>query len=516
MNVKENIDVLLKHFKSRDYNQVMNTCEKILKINDKIPEVYNFYGLALQSQKKHEQAINYFNKAISLNSKDYSAYNNIANSYKSLLINEKAYLNFEKCLKINPKYFPALINFAILKKELNEHEGSIELFSNALEIKPNPDQVKILFSISELYEQKGEIEKAKDIILKILELDSSNSAAHYILSKYLNYKKNKTHIQKMETLFKNNNIGDENKTNFAFALGRAFEGINEYEKSFSYYQIANNLKRKKINYDHNYYSNLKTELINFFEKFNFDKIKKYTDKKVIFICGMPRSGTTLIDQIISSHSEVVATGENSILSQILETNILKKFNKNKENINNFLLSEGENLNTHYFSRLENLNVFKNTITDKTVQNFIWIGFIRSLFPNSKIINCIRNPKEICFSIYKNYFHNNFMNWSYRQTEIALFYNFYSELMKFWDYKFPNEIYHVKYEDLLQNPEHEMKKLIKACDLSWEKNCLDFHKNKNFVKTASSVQVRKPLYSSSQNLAKNYSIYLSEMFNLLII
>ena len=111
---------------------------------------------------------------------------------------------------------------------------------------------------------------------------------------------------------------------------------------------------------------------------------------------MPRSGTTLIDQIISSHSEVAATGENSILSQILEINILKKFNKNKENINNFLLSEGENLNRHYFSRLENLNFFKNTITDKTVQNFIWIGFIRSLFPNSKIINCIEIQKTFVF------------------------------------------------------------------------------------------------------------------------
>ena len=163
MNVKEYIDAILKHFKSKDYNQVIKACEKILKINDKLPDVYNFYGLALQIQK-NEQAINYFNKAISLNSKDYSAYNNIANSYKSLLINEKAYLNYEKCLKINPKYFPALINFAILKKELNEYEGSIDLFSNALEIKPNPDQIKILFSISELYEQKGEIEKAKDII----------------------------------------------------------------------------------------------------------------------------------------------------------------------------------------------------------------------------------------------------------------------------------------------------------------------------------------------------------------
>ena len=154
------------------------------------------------------------------------------------------------------------------------------MFSNALEIKPNPDQIKILFSISELYEQKGLIEKAKDIILKILELDNSNSAAHYTLSKYLNYKKNKTHIKKMETLFKNKNIIDENKTNFAFALGRAFEGINEYDKSFNYYQIANNLKRKQINYNPNYYSNLKTELINFLKNLILIKLKNILTKKL--------------------------------------------------------------------------------------------------------------------------------------------------------------------------------------------------------------------------------------------
>ncbi len=514
MNVKEYIDLLLKHFKSRDYNQVMQICEKILKINDKIPEVYNFYGLALQSQKKHEQAINYFNKAISLNINDYSAYNNIANSYKSLFINEKAYLNFEKCLKINSKYFPALINFAILKKELNEYEGSIQLFSDALEIKPNPDQIKILFSIAELYEQKGDIKKAKDIIIKILDLDSSNSAAHYKLSKYLDYKKDNKHINEMEKIYKNNHLNQDNKINLSFALGKAFEETNKYKKSFNFYQNANNLKRGMLNYNHNYYSNLKTELINFFEKFNLDKIKNYSNRRVIFICGMPRSGTTLIDQIISSHTEVKATGENSILSEILESKILQKLLKKNESINDFILSDGKELNKNYFTRLDNLNISENIITDKTVQNFIWVGFIRSLFPNSKIINCTRNSKDVCFSIYKNYFDNNFMNWSYKQSEIALFYNFYSELIKFWDYRFPNEIYHLKYENLLEDSENQIKKLIKACNLPWDKNCLDFHKNQNPVKTASSVQVRRPLYSSSMNLSKNYSLYLSEMFNLL--
>ncbi len=514
MNIKEHMHLLIKKYESKNYKEVMKTCEKILKIDDKIPEVYNFYGLALQTQNKHGQAINYFNKTIILNPKDYSAFNNLANSYKALYSNDKAYENFQNCLKLNHKYFPALINFAILKKELNDYDGALELFQVALGIKPNTDQVKILFSIAELYEHKGNINKAKETIKKILKLDSLNTAAHYNLSKYLDYKKDNSHIQEMESLYKNNNLNQDNKINLSFALGKAFEEINKYEKSFSFYQTANNLKRGMLNYNHNYYSNLKTELINFFEKFNINKIKNNSNRKVIFICGMPRSGTTLIDQIISSHSEVIATGENSILSEILEGKILQKIVNNKESINDFIVSDGNKLNKFYFTRLDNLNISQNIVTDKTVQNFIWIGFIRSLFPNSKIINCTRNPKDICFSIYKNYFHNNFMNWSYKQSEIALFYNFYSELIKFWDYKFPNEIYHLKYEDLLEDPENQIKKLIKACNLSWDNNCLDFNKNQNPVKTASSVQVRRPLYTSSMNLSKNYSLYLSEMFNLL--
>tara|TARA_B100001057_G_C22807514_1_gene934082 strand:- start:119 stop:1651 length:1533 start_codon:yes stop_codon:yes gene_type:complete len=505
---------LINTYQSKNYEKVMIICEEILKLYKDIPEVYNFYGLALQNLNRHKQAINYFNKAISIQPKDYSAFNNLAISYKFLYMNKLAYENFNKCLELKNNYFPALINFANLKKDMNEYKDAIDLFQEALKIKPNPNEVKILFSLSESYEQIGEIEKAKETIKKILVINSSNTAAHYVLSKYLNYKNETRHLKEMEIIFKDNSLEDQEISNLSFALGKAYEEKNIYEKSFNFYKKANESKRKSINYNINYFNNIKTNLINFFESFNLKKIKKYNKKKIIFICGMPRSGTTLVDQIISSHKKVISSGENSILPDIIENNILGKMELNPEKISDYIFSNGEKFNNYYYFRLNNINLDHEIITDKTVQNFIWIGFIRVLFPNSKIINCVRSSKETCFSIFKNNFHDKFMNWSYKQDEIVNFYNFYVSLIKFWDHKFPGEMYNIKYENVLSDPKNEIKKLINFCDLDWDENCLKFQKNKNPVNTASNLQVRKPLYNSSKNVSKNYANYLSNMFKLL--
>jgi tetratricopeptide (TPR) repeat protein len=514
MNISEHFKILINYYQSKQYEKVIEVCEKILKENQNLPEIYNFYGLALQNLKKNKQAINYFNQSISLQSKDCSVFNNLGNSYKFLFLNKYAYKNFEKSLAINPNYLPALINFAVLKKEINDHDGAIRLYKTALDIKPNPNEIKILFSLAELYKQKGEIKNSKKILEKILELDSSNSAAHYSLSQYIDYKNENNHHIEMENLLKNKTLKNDEIINFSFALGKVFEEKNNFEKSYNFYKIANDTKRKFFNHNLNYFNNLKTDLINHFEKFNISKIKKFSEKKIIFICGMPRSGTTLVEQIISSHHSVEASGENSILPNIFENKIGSKLKTNNQEIKDFILSEGELLNEYYFRRLDNLNIDNKIVTDKTVQNFIWIGFIKSLFPNCKIINCVRNPHDVCLSIYKNNFNDMFMSWSYKQEEIANFFNFYSNLMKFWNFKFPNEIYNLTYENLLNDSKNEIKKLISFCDLSWDEECLNFHNNKTPVKTASSIQVRKPLYGSSKNLSKNYSKFMSAMFEAL--
>ena len=252
--------------------------------------------------------------------------------------------------------------------------------------------------------------------------------------------------------------------------------------------------------------------------FKFSKIyktkKNISDKKIIFICGMPRSGTTLIEQIICSHQNVLSTGENNLLSLFIKKNYLKEFSLNFEEINKDILSKENRLSDFILYHFDLHDYQSKVFTDKSVQNFLWIGFIKIFFPNSKIIVTDRDSKDVCSSIFKINFVSGFMNVAYEQKDIADFYNTYQELMFFWKNLFPKDIYSVKYEKLVEDPQLEIKKLIKFCELEWDPNCLNHHKNKSSIKTASINQVRKPIYKSSKNSSQNYSNYLNEMFSLL--
>jgi hypothetical protein len=160
------------------------------------------------------------------------------------------------------------------------------------------------------------------------------------------------------------------------------------------------------------------------------------------------------------------------------------------------------------------NSNESFLTDKNPLNFLWIGFIKIVFPNAKIIHCYRDPKETCLSIYKNVFPGLDLAWTYNQKELGAYYNLYKDLMKFWHKLFPNYIYDIEYEKLINNQEEQSKALIAACNLKWETNCLDFHQNKRLIKTLSITQARQKIYNTSLNLSKNYKLELKELFSIL--
>ena len=147
-------------------------------------------------------------------------------------------------------------------------------------------------------------------------------------------------------------------------------------------------------------------------------------------------------------------------------------------------------------------------------NFRWAGFIKLFFPNAKIIHVSRNAEDNCLSLYKSFFDSNNINWIYSQKNIANYYNIYVDLMKFWEKKLPNFIYNLKYENLINNKENEIQKLLKFCNLEWDNKCLNHSKSKLPITTASIAQARKPIYSSSINLSKRYTKHLKEMFGLI--
>ena len=229
---------------------------------------------------------------------------------------------------------------------------------------------------------------------------------------------------------------------------------------------------------------------------------------------MPRSGTTLIEQIISSHSDVIPTGENNHMSTFIKKNYINDFLLNEQKIKEHILSNDNFFQEYVFNLFDEFKYVSKVFTDKSVQNFLWIGFIKIFFPNSKIIITERNSKDVCLSIFKINFKNGFMNFAYNERDIANFYNVYLELIEFWKKIFKEEIFKIKYENLIDDQETQIKNMIYYCDLEWDPSCLSHHQNKSAIKTASISQARKPIYKSSKNLNQNYAQHLGEMFALL--
>ena len=212
---------------------------------------------------------------------------------------------------------------------------------------------------------------------------------------------------------------------------------------------------------------------------------------------MPRSGTSLVEQIISSHPKVFGGGELPILSNIIKNYLVKQENKISDYFNK-VMSDPQTTNAmidEYHSYIENFKFSQKFIIDKAPLNFRWIGFIRNLFPNAKIIHCTRDPKNNCLSMFKNLFEGG-LNFTYDQEDLVQYFNTYNDLMNFWKSKYGDYIFEVKYESLINNNVEEIKKMINYVNLEWDDNCLCFLKKKNPIKTMSTAQARKPIYKSS--------------------
>jgi hypothetical protein len=319
----------------------------------------------------------------------------------------------------------------------------------------------------------------------------------------------------MQKKLTDENLDDFEKLELYFALGKAYNDLEDYKNSFFHIDHANSLKKKITKYNIENDVKLFNNIKSFFSKISLNQLN-FNKKKIIFILGMPRSGTSLVEQIISSHKNVYGGGEIPILGQVFfekfENN--NQLNKNNEISTNFY-NELIDIQKKYIEQISIIDNSQKVFTDKAPLNFRWIGFILSLFPNSKIIHCKRSKMDNCWSIYKNNFAGS-LNFSNNLEDLGFFHNLYEELMSFWNNKFKDKIYNLSYEDLVSNPDAQIKLLIKFCGLDWDPNCLEFHKNTKTIKTVSFAQARKPIYKSSVNSSSKYFKYLNKLKSVLIL
>ena len=291
-------------------------------------------------------------------------------------------------------------------------------------------------------------------------------------------------------------------------MAKAYFDNRQFTEFFNQMELGNKLKRESINYDAkrdlNLFNNIKLLFTNANIK-NLENVKN--TKKLIFVLGMPRSGTSLVEQIISSHSKVFGAGE----LPFLLNSFLKKLHSLEGNNQNNFFSDFEEISENYNTQTSILNSSDQITLDKSPLNFLLIGFIRILFPQSKVIHVKRGSKDTCFSCYKNLFDHG-LNFTYNKKELAFFYNSYDDLMQFWNKKLGNFIYTINYENLVNDSKSEIKKVLNFCNLEFEEKCLNFYKNKSPIKTLSALQVRKEIYQDSIKSYKLFDSDLSDIFD----
>ena len=453
--------------------EAINCYERAISIKHAYPTAHNNLGLIALSQGQLDNALKSFEWAVAYSPEYAEAHNSLGAALQELKQFEKAKVSFKKAVALNPQYAQGLHNLAILCEIINLPDEASEYYEKALAVEPN---------YAEAYRNQSRTKK---------------------------YKKNDPQIAQMQSIYSNDNLSISDKVHINFALAKVNEDLGNQKDFFKHLDEGSRLRKKQLNYNINETEEFHSSLVRLFSE-DKPKIKKLSlgplDIRPIFIVGMPRSGTSLVEQIISSHHSVHGAGELNNFKNVV-TPALKNYIGNLTNTINEddLLSIRKN----YIKSLMDLNVSEKIITDKMPVNFRMIGLILTAIPEAKIIHLTRNPKATCWSNYKHYFANE-NGFTFDQEDLARFFILYQELMGFWHKSFPNKIHDISYERLTTHQEDETQKLLKYCELDWDNNCLNFHKNTRAVHTASASQVRQKMYQGSSDAWKKYEKFLQPL------
>lgn len=531
----------IQYEQHKNNNEAIKLLEKALELSDNIPLAWNLLGVIYAEEGWHLDALDCYEKVIESGFADDLVYYNKGN----LLLERRFYMQaldcFDKALLINPN------QVVYLEKKVTclYERGSVEEVLPYLEKMASFKDVNksVLYkNLASYWMSMNNQVKLDEYLQKMKELNPNNPLyyAFYFSTRKLE-DADKNLIQKMEKLLKDSNLDVDGKISLNFTLASIYEKLKLYDKAFIHWKKGNALVFKNRMtkttglYDFNKKIKDKTNVElaqdwsdkNFTKDF-FNKRRDYGyrgDEEPIFIVGMPRSGTTLTEQIVSSHSKVVGCGELHSVNYMAVHKLTAQARINPlENANSILGGHRypvsllkvdkqriDECAQYYLNDIKEVFGESGHYTDKMPTNFMHLQFIALMFPKAKVIHCCRHPLDISISIFSQNFstpHPYMCN----LKNLASFFKVYVRQMKLMKENLPLDIHDISYEQLLDSPEEKVKGLINFLGLDWEDNCMNFYKNKKHVVTASYAQVRQPLYQTSRQRWKNYESHIKPLIN----
>ena len=498
-------------YKKGEYETTSNICFELLKKSPDYAKANLLLGNIKLEQRDDKSAIQYYNTAIQLNPEFGEAHLQLGNACFRMGQLEDANKHFEQSVKfITPEYDP-YIPYSRLLFDQGKIDEAENLYRKALKIDKN--NLEAIAGIASVYEYREQYDKANDLLFPIIKrckAPSINIIGIYeklctrfstcdLLIKYINFVESQ-----------NIKIDWKNRCIIYFIKARVYEKLGNYEQAFTEYKTANELVPN--NYDRtNYELDLNKLKSVFTYNYMLTSNRSASSERFIFIVGMPRSGTSLVEQILDSHPDVYGAGELVALQNMVNT---IHSGKNNTAYPQCMINMDESTLQHYADcyadELKKLST-KNIIVDKMPHNFLHLGLISQLFPKSKIIHCKRHPLDTCLSIYFQNF-NDSHSYANNLSNLAHHYKIYSDIMQHWHGLLNQKIYTVEYEAMVNNFETQSRSLISFCDLDWHDSCAEFYKNKRHVGTASQNQVNKPIYRSSIARWEKYESHLTELID----
>ena len=476
------------------------------------PLVHNNRGNALRELGRFEDALASFAKALTLDPNFVEAWSNQGHAFLALKRNSEALASYDKALSCQPNYVDAINGRAAALMSLGRHDEALITYDKAIALDP---------AFEGLYNNKatalteiGRLDEAIELIKTAIKLAPGKAALYYKLLDAKRLAKDDLHWDAMQRLYQDNHsLSIDDQIYLHFGLAKGFADTNDHERAFRHWCSGSALKRGQLAYD-------EEETLNAFKRVEaaftgaiLESRKGPGDPSSapIFIVGMPRSGSTLVEQILASHSKVHGAGEIDDFSQSISQ--LPGF-RSPEHLSQLSSEALRQLGANYNRRIRRaVPPTAERVVDKMLENFQFVGLIHMALPNARIIHTCRDPIDTCFSCFTTLFNEANLPFTYDLTELGRYYRAYEALMAHWRSVLPAGVMlDLRYEDVVDDLEAQTKRILDFCGLDWDPHCLNFHQTKRPVHTASVNQVRQPLYQSSVGRARLYEPFLGSLLD----
>ena len=477
----------------------------------------NALGVAQEALRRYADAEASYRGALQADPGLAEAHANLGNCLRRLGRMYEAEAHFVRAIELKPEYAVAHFNLGVLLQDREEFERAIAEYRQATAHRP--DFVEALNNLGSCLRMQGFVDEARTVFERILELRPTQIEAHCNLAQYKTYRVGDPQIEQfLSQRHRLESLPHEGQVRYWFTVGKMLEDIGRHDESFAAYAQGNRAKHELTPWDEAAHLDLQRRIIATFSR---ERLARHAVTSTaegptpIFIVGMPRSGTSLLEQVLATLPGIHGAGEITWLSETLH-DAAKDFGASDFKFPESLESAGDaqllELGRLYIERIRELAPDSSHVVDKLPDNFQHIGLIHLMLPNARIVHAMRDPMDSCFSCFSRLFIANNLGYTYNLGAVGRYWVSYHELMAHWRQVLPEgRILDVPYESMVSDFENQARRLVEYLGLPWDERCLGFHNNRRVVKTASVAQVRRPIYKTSVARWKHYEAHLGELF-----